>query len=151
VSHKDVEEWIDADKEIVVWRTIAEGALIDAVMNPNYESKKKNSWERIFRRKNRLGAKAADAYSTPQKSAESRPCYPVREVKQLNILLPAFLQKRKKCTDKRDIPQTFQRASKTHADLLACPDTAALKQGAEKGTVGKDVPWDIDRWSVGER
>ena len=39
VSHEDVEDWIHAYKGIVVSRTVAEGALINAVMNPDPESK----------------------------------------------------------------------------------------------------------------
>jgi hypothetical protein len=39
VSHEDVEDWIHADKGIVVSRIMAYGALIDTVMNPNPESK----------------------------------------------------------------------------------------------------------------
>ena len=38
VSHEDVEDWIPAYKGIVQSRTVADGALIDAVMNPSPES-----------------------------------------------------------------------------------------------------------------
>ena len=38
-SRVDVEEWIDADKEIVLSHTIADENLINAVMNPNFASK----------------------------------------------------------------------------------------------------------------
>jgi hypothetical protein len=51
VSHEDVEDWIHADKGIVVSRTIADGALIDAVMNPHPESKTLDN--ESFRRRNR--------------------------------------------------------------------------------------------------
>ena len=51
VSHEDVEDWIHADKGIVESRTVADGALIDAVMNPGTESKTFDSGS--FRRRNR--------------------------------------------------------------------------------------------------
>jgi hypothetical protein len=51
VSHDDVEDWIHADKGIVQSRTVADGALIDAVMNPDPEIKTLDN--ESFRRINR--------------------------------------------------------------------------------------------------
>jgi hypothetical protein len=64
-------------------------------------------------------AKAADAYSTLLKFAESRPCYLAQELIQLHILYFTFLREQKECTKQADIRQVFQKAIKSHADLLS--------------------------------
>jgi hypothetical protein len=87
VSHEDVEDWIHADKETIESRSIADVALIDAVMNPDPESKtldnesdEKNVTENI------PWTKATNAYSTLQKFAEGRPLYSAQEVTQLHVI-----------------------------------------------------------------
>jgi hypothetical protein len=66
-----VEEWGDADKGTVVSRTIADGDLINDVMNSDAESKtlaNESSEEEIVTEKISW-AKPADAYSTLLKFA----------------------------------------------------------------------------------
>ena len=77
VSQVDVEEWIDVVKVIEVQRAIADGDLINAVMNPDSESKtlaNKSSHEEIITDKISW-SKAANMYCTTLKLDESQSCY----------------------------------------------------------------------------
>jgi hypothetical protein len=132
VSQVDVEEWINADKGIEVSRTIADEDLINAVTNPEPESKtldNESSDEKIVTEKISW-AKTADAFSTPLKSAESRPCSSSQEVMQLHIWHSTFMQKRKELTKQAGVRQMFKKACKSHTDSpVVFKGAAVVKPG----------------------
>jgi hypothetical protein len=102
-----------------VSRTIADGDLIKAVMNPDSVSKildHESSDEDIVTEKISW-AKPAGAYTTFLKSAGIRPCYSTQEVAQLHILYFTFLREQKECTKQADICQVFKKTLKSHTDL----------------------------------
>jgi hypothetical protein len=70
-----------------VSRTVADGDLINGVMNPDAESKplENESSEEGSVTEKKFGAKNADPCSTLPKSANSRPCYSAKEIMQLHI------------------------------------------------------------------
>jgi hypothetical protein len=108
-SQVDVEEWINEYKGIVVSCTIAIEDLINAIMNPDSESKtceNKSSEEEIVTEKVSW-IKAANMCSTLKTFAKSWPCYSAQEVMQLHILHSTFLQKSKECMKQADILQIF--------------------------------------------
>jgi len=72
---------------IVVSRTIADGDLINGVMNPDAESKtlENDSSEDGILRKKISWARNANTYSTLLKFANSLPRYSAQNVMQLNI------------------------------------------------------------------
>jgi hypothetical protein len=121
LSHVDVEEYIDADEGIVGSCTIADGDLINAVMDPDPESKMLDNElsDKEIATENISWAKAADAYSTLLKFAKSRPCYLAQEVVQLHILQSAFLQTQKECTKLADFTKCSR---KSHMNLKLYPE-----------------------------
>ena len=93
-SESDVEECIEAGKGISVSCTTADEDLINAVLNPDSESKtleNESSDEEIVTEQNSW-VKAANSYSTLLKFAKSQPCISAQEVIQLHILHSTFLQ-----------------------------------------------------------
>lgn len=106
-------------KGIVVLRTVADGDLINGVMNPDFEIKtleNESSEEGIVTEKISW-AKNSDAYSTFVTFANSRPCYSGQEIMQLHILRSTFLQKRKRFTKQAHFRQVLQQVYKSHKDL----------------------------------
>jgi hypothetical protein len=95
---------IDADEGIVGLCIVAAGDLINAVVDPDSESKMldNESSDKEIAVENISWAQAADAYSTLVKFAKSRPFYLAQEVMQLHILHSTFLQKQKECTKQAD-------------------------------------------------
>lgn len=95
-----MEESVDAGKGIVVSRTIADGDLINGVMNPDSERKtleNDSSEDGNFTEKISW-AENADTYSTFLKFANSLPRYSAQEVMQLHTMHYTFMQKRIECT-----------------------------------------------------
>ena len=72
-----MEEWIDADRGIIVSRTVADGNLINAVTGPDSESKtlESESTDEEVVTGEISWAEATNAYSTLLQLTKRQPCY----------------------------------------------------------------------------
>ncbi|XP_064419100.1 jerky protein homolog [Latimeria chalumnae] len=113
LSENDIEEWVEADKEVEVTHVISDVEIIDSVVNPEKPKESdKDSEEEDFSEEAKITwANAASAFDTLIKFAERQHCYSAQEVMQLHILQSNFLQKRQASSKQADIRHLLKMAS----------------------------------------
>ncbi|CAM5080957.1 unnamed protein product [Natator depressus] len=105
LHESELEEWVEADKEVEVTHTVTDTEIIENVLKTEKsKDTDKDSEEEDFSEEDKITwGKAASAFDTIIKFAERQPCYTAQEVMQLHILHSTFMQKRQKTCKQADI------------------------------------------------
>jgi hypothetical protein len=120
--------------DVEVWTDVGDGDVVNVIMSPDSGRKilgNESSIEQIATG-NIYWVKAAKAYSTLLKFANSRPCYWAQEVMQVHILYSPFMPNRKKAPRN----QTFARRSRQ-------PESPARISGLTQSKGSNESGWSV--------